>query len=187
MFPHARPISFLDSKAKEWAFHPLAKSSARSWGHTESPTSKAGAGGARVPVAPSNATGDGPPPARNGQARDFDPRNDTPGPLTLAGLVIARTSPAENVRQPAILFIGDSDFASNAYLDFSGNTDFMLHVMAWMAEEKDLLTIAPKDVALGTFLLTVAQSNALFAVQVLGLPSFFLAAGFVVWRRRRRL
>jgi len=163
MFPHARPISFLDSKANEWAFYPLAKSSARSWGHTE------------------------PPPAKNGQARDFDPRNDTPGPLTLAGLVIARTSPAENARQPAILFIGDSDFASNAYLDFSGNTDFMLHVMAWMAEEKDLITIAPKDVALGTFLLTAAQSNALFAVQVLGLPSFFLAAGFVVWRRRRRL
>ncbi len=163
MFPHARPISFLDSKAKEWAFHPLAKSSARSWGHTASPT------------------------AGITQARDFDPRNDTPGPLTLAGLVVARTSPAENVRQPAILFIGDSDFASNAYLDFSGNTDFMLHVMAWMAEEKDLITIAPKDVALGTFLLTAAQSNALFAVQVLGLPSFFLAAGFVVWRRRRRL
>jgi len=177
MFPHARPISFLDSKAKEWAFHPLAKSSARSWGHTESPTAEVGAGGASA----------GPPPARNVQARDFDPRNDTPGPLTLAGLVIARTSPAENVRQPAILFIGDSDFASNAYLDFSGNTDFMLHVMAWMAEEKDLITIAPKDVALGTFLLTAAQSNALFAVQVLGLPSFFLAAGFVVWRRRRRL
>ena len=163
MFPHARPISFLDSKAKEWAFHPLAKSSARSWGHTESPA------------------------PRSAQPRDFDPRNDTPGPLTLAGLVIARTSPAENARQPAILFIGDSDFASNAYLDFSGNTDFMLHVMAWMAEEKDLITIAPKDVALGTFLLTGAQSNALFAVQVLGLPSFFLAAGFVVWRRRRRL
>ncbi len=163
MFPHVRPISFLDSKAKEWAFHPLAKSSARSWARPESPS------------------------ARNGPARDFDPRNDTPGPLTLAGLVLARMSPAENVRQPAILFIGDSDFASNAYLDFSGNTDFMLHVMAWLAEEKDLITIAPKDVALGTFLLTAAQSNALFIVQVLGLPGFFLAAGFVVWRRRRRL
>jgi ABC-type uncharacterized transport system involved in gliding motility auxiliary subunit len=163
MFPHARPVSFLDGKAKDWAFHPLAKSSARSWGHTESP-------------APERA-----------QARDFDPRNDTPGPLTLAGLVVARTSPAENARQPAVLMVGDSDFASNAYLDFSGNTDFMLHIMAWLAEEKDLITIAPKDVALGTFLLTAAQSNALFAVQVLGLPSFFLAAGFVVWRRRRRL
>ena len=159
MFPHARPVGFLDSKAKEWAFHPLAKSSARSWGRS----------------------------GEVGQARDFDPRNDTPGPLTLAGLAVARTSPAENARQPAVLMVGDSDFASNAYLDFSGNTDFILHVMAWLAEEKDLISIAPKDVASGTFLLTAAQSNALFAVQVLGLPAFFLIAGFAMWRRRRRL
>lgn len=163
MFPHARPVSFLDSKAKEWAFHPLAKSSARSW----SRSGEVGTGG--------------------GPARDFDPKNDQPGPLTLAGLVVARTSPAENARQPAILFIGDSDFASNAYLDFSGNTDFILHVVAWLAEEKDLVSIAPKDVASGTFLLTAAQSNALFAIQVLGLPFSFLAVGFAVWRRRRRL
>lgn len=164
MFPHARPIGFLDSKTKEWAFHPLAKSSARSWGR--SGTVETGGGI---------------------QVRDFDPKSDAPGPLTLAGLVVARTSPSENARVPAILFVGDSDFASNAYLDFSGNTDFALHVVAWLAEEKDLVSIAPKDVTSGTFLLTAAQSNALFAIQVLGLPASFLAAGFAVWRRRRRL
>lgn len=163
MFPHARPVGFLDSKAQEWAFHPLAKSSARSWGRAE------------VPL------------AGIGQVRDFDPKSDAPGPLTLAGLVTARTSPAENVRQPAILFVGDSDFVSNAFLDFSGNTDFILHAVAWLAGEKDLISIAPKDVALGTFALTAAQSNALFAIQVLGLPAFSLAAGFRMWRRRRRL
>jgi len=170
MFPLARPVSFLDSKAKEWAFHPLAKSSARSWGRT------------------------GEVGTEGGQTRDFDPKNDQPGPLTLAGLVISRTSPTNNAsqpaaltRQPAVLFIGDSDFASNAYLDFSGNTDFFLHVTAWLAGEKDLVSIAPKDAALGTFLLTAAQTNTLFMIQVLGLPGFFLAAGFTVWRRRRRL
>ncbi|MBI3809070.1 MAG: GldG family protein [Nitrospirae bacterium] len=163
IFPHARPVGFLDSKAKEWAFHPLAKSSARSWAHQ------------------------GEMKAGDAQVREFDPKNDQPGPLTLAGLVVPRTTPAENARQPAILFIGDSDFASNAYLDFSGNADFFLHCAAWLAGEKDLVSIAPKDAALGTFLLTAAQTNTLFMIQVLGLPGFFLAAGFTVWRRRRRL
>jgi len=163
IFPQARPVGFLDSKAREWAFHPLAKSSARSWGRT------------------------GEVETGGGQARDFDPRSDQSGPLTLAGLVVSRTSPTENARQPAVLFIGDSDFASNAYLDFSGNADFILHAVAWLAEEKDLVSIAPKDTALGTFLLTAAQSNTLFLLQVLGLPGFFLAAGFSMWRRRRRL
>ncbi len=159
MFPHVRPVNFLDSKGNEWVFHPLAKSSPRSWARTGELT----------------------------QIRDFDPQKDTQGPLSLAALVIARASPSENARQPAVLLVGDSDFASNAFLDFSGNTDFILHAVAWLAEEKDLVTIAPKDTRLGTLLLTVAQSNALFALQVLGLPGFFLLAGFAVWRRRRRL
>jgi gliding motility-associatede transport system auxiliary component len=163
MFPHTRPVSFLDSKSNAWAFHPLAKSSPRSWARA------------------------GTPPDRMTRARDFDPQKDTQGPLTLAALVVARASPAENARQPAVLLVGDSDFASNAFLDFSGNTDFILHAVAWLAEEKDLITIAPKDTRLGTLLLTAAQSNALFALQVLGLPGFFLLAGFAVWRRRRSL
>jgi len=163
MFPHARPVSFLDSKGNEWVFHPLAKSSPRSWARADTP------------------------PDRTTQTRDFNPQKDTQGPLTLAALVVARTNPSENARQPAVLLVGDSDFASNAFLDFSGNTDFILHAVAWLAEEKDLVTIAPKDTTNGTLLLTAAQSNALFVLQVLGLPGFFLLAGFAVWRHRRRL
>lgn len=164
MFPHVRPISFQDSKSAEWEFHPLAKSSPRSWGH----------------------------PGEIGQVRDFNPQKDTPGPLTLAAVVSARKeapqqNAAQDTRRPAILLVGDSDFASNAYLDFAGNSDFMLHAVAWLAEEKGLITIAPKSTAFGTFLLTAAQTNLLFALQVLGLPGFLLATGFSVWRRRRRL
>lgn len=159
IFPLARPLSFLDGKGQEWVFHPLAKSSPRSWGRT----------------------------GTIGSVRDFDAQSDTPGPLTLAGLVVAKASPGGNARQPAILLVGDSDFASNAFLDFSGNTDFILHAVAWLAEEKNLISIAPKDAAFGTFLLTTPQSNALFALQVLGLPFCLLAAAFSVWRRRRRL
>ena len=163
MFPHARPVSFLDSKGNEWVFQPLAKSSPRSWATPQIP------------------------PHRITEIRDFNPQKDTQGPLTLAALVVARTSAAENARLPAVLLVGDSDFASNAFLDFSGNTDFILHAVAWLAEEKDLVTIAPKDTRFGTLLLTAAQSNLLFALQVLALPGFFLLAGFSVWRRRRYL
>ena len=159
IFPLARSVSFLDSKSNEWVFQPLAKSSPRSWARAGELT----------------------------EIRDFNPQKDTQGPLTLAAVVVARASPEENARVPAVLLVGDSDFASNAFLDFSGNTDFILHAVAWLAEEKDLVTIAPKDTRFGTLLLTAAQANTLFALQVLGLPGFFLLAGFSVWRRRRRL
>ena len=159
MFPHARPVSFQDSKNATWQFHPLAKSSSRSWGRA----------------------------GEIGPTRDFNPQKDTPGPLTLAALVTARSNSTENTRQPAVVLIGDSDFASNAYLDFAGNSDFILQTVAWLAEEKGLVTIAPKDTAFGTFLLTAAQSNTLFLLQVVLLPGFLLATGFSIWRRRRRL
>src|SRR5437879_12317621 len=82
MFPLARPISFLDSKSNEWVFHPLAKSSPRSWATPETP--------------PDSTT----------QPRDFNPRKDTQGPLTLAAVVVARATPWEHARPPAVLLGG---------------------------------------------------------------------------------
>jgi ABC-type uncharacterized transport system involved in gliding motility auxiliary subunit len=158
MFPHARPIGFQDSKRTDWNFQPLAKSSLRSWAR----------------------------PAEDTETRDYDPQKDVQGPVVLAAVISSQKSP-ENAPRPAVLMVGDSDFASNSYLDFAGNSDFVLHAIAWLAEEKGLITIAPKDTAFGTFLLTAAQSNALFLLQVLILPGFLLASGFTVWQRRRRL
>ncbi len=172
MFPHARPITLPGGKDTAWDVHPLAKSSPRSW--------------ARL--------------GETDRIRDFDPAKDTPGPLVLAAVAVARGtglagdgSPpggqdsAQGGRRAAVLLVGDSDFASNAYLDFAGNSDFILHAVAWLAEEKGLVTIAPKDTAFGTLLLTAAQTNALFIFQVFFLPSLILARGFAVWRRRRRM
>jgi ABC-type uncharacterized transport system involved in gliding motility auxiliary subunit len=217
MFPHARPITLPSGKDTAWEVHSLAQSSPRSWARAGDvgpggassgpPPSAMGPGGARGPVAPSNATGDGPPPAGTDRIRDFDPARDTPGPLVLAAVAVARVgggevrgtglagggSPpgdqdsAQGGQRAAVLLVGDSDFASNAYLDFAGNSDFILHAVAWLAEEKGLVTIAPKDTAFGTLLLTAAQTNALFVFQVIFLPGLILARGFAVWRRRQRL
>src|SRR5207248_177019 len=60
MFPLARPVKFLEDKSGAWVFHPLAKSSPRSWARSGDLT----------------------------QSRDFEPQKDTPGPLTLAALVV---------------------------------------------------------------------------------------------------
>ena len=158
VFPHVRPISFQESKGSDWEYHPLAKSSPRSWAS----------------------------PEERGEIR-FDPTKDAPGPFVLAAVATARKE-AEHGRQAAVLAIGDSDIATNAFLNLTpGNNDFMLHAVAWLAEEKDLITIAPKDTAFATFLLTAAQANALFTLQVLVIPVLLLSSGFAVWRYRRRL
>ena len=159
IFPVARPIRFEDSKRTDWNFQPLAKSSVRSWARS----------------------------AEDSQARDYDPAKDIQGPVVLAAVVSAQKDPGDKARRPAIVMVGDSDFASNSYLDFAGNSDFMMHSIAWLAEEKGLLTIAPKDTGFATFLVTPSQAAALLAWQVLALPTACLVAGIAVWRHRRRL
>jgi ABC-type uncharacterized transport system involved in gliding motility auxiliary subunit len=159
VFPDVRPISFDDGKAGEWEYHALAKSSSRSWAS----------------------------PEEKGQVR-FDPSKDAQGPFALAAVVIARKEPAETSRRPAVVAIGDSDLASNAFLNLApGNNDFMLHVIAWLTEEKGLVTIAPKDIGFATFLVTPSQAAALLGLQVLALPTACLIGGLVMWRYRRRL
>ena len=81
-----------------------------------------------------------------------------------------------------------SDLASNAFLNLApGNNDFVLHAVGWLAEEKGLITITPKDTGFATFLVTPSQAVALLALQVLALPSACLVAGLAMWRHRRRL
>ena len=40
---------------------------------------------------------------------------------------------------------GDSDFASNGFLGFQGNRDFLLNTVAWLAQDVDLISIRPKE------------------------------------------
>jgi ABC-type uncharacterized transport system involved in gliding motility auxiliary subunit len=159
VFPDVRPILWDDSKSTEWEFHALAKSSTRSWASPED----------------------------KGQVR-FDPAKDAQGPFIVAAVVTARKEPADNARRPAVLAIGDSDLASNAFLNMApGNNDFVLHAVGWLAEEKGLITIAPKDTGFATFLVTPSQAAALLTLQVLALPTVCLVAGIAMWRHRRRL
>ena len=158
VFPDVRPLAFDDTKSAEWEFQPLAKSSNRSWASPED----------------------------KGKVR-FDPAKDAQGPFTLAAVLTPKKQPSDKMN-PAVVTIGDSDLASNAFLNLApGNSDFMLHVVGWLSEDKGLVSIAPKDTGFATFLVTPSQAVALLAMQVLALPTACLIAGIAVWRYRRRL
>src|SRR5207249_8862839 len=98
VFPDVRPILWDDTKEADWEFHALAKSSTRSWAS----------------------------PEVKGQIR-FDPAKDAQGPFTVAAVVTARKEPAADARRPAVVAIGDSDLASNAFCDLvPGHNDLLL-------------------------------------------------------------
>lgn len=159
LFPVSRHLSFHEEQGKEWDYIPLARTSPRSWAETN----------------------------LQGRVVKFDEKEDQQGPLPLAAALSLKKTPEEGKRRPAMVIVGNSSFASNAYVNYPGNTDFLLHAIGWLAEERDLISITPKEPAFRPFIPNPAQERTLLYVQVLALPAITLFWGLSIWRRRRRL
>ncbi len=129
----------------------------------------------------------------------FDEGKDRTGPIALASVATIRgTAPAPNpspagaaTSEPAktpegrVVAVGDADFASNQLLGFQGNRDLFLNMVAWLAEDADLISIRPKDAQNQTlFISRQTQGLVTLAAQIL-IPGLFVFAGVVTWWRRR--
>lgn len=159
LFPAARHLVFHEDQAKEWESVPLARTSPRSWAETD----------------------------LKGRVVSFNAQEDVQGPLPLAFAVTPKKAVEPGKPRAALVIIGNSAFATNGYINFPGNTDFLLHTIGWLAEERDLISITPKEPAFRPFIPNPAQERALLYIQVLLLPSLTFLVGMSIWRRRRRL
>lgn len=131
----------------------------------------------------------------SGKAR-FDADKDTQGPLVLGAALDLlpaakkdQDKPAEAEDKPVVghlVVIGDSDFAANAHLNQAGNRDLMLNTVGFLAEEKDQITLRPKQKASQPLLLQPEQALVALVVPVILLPLGFIVLGVVVVVRRRR-
>jgi ABC-type uncharacterized transport system involved in gliding motility auxiliary subunit len=86
-----------------------------------------------------------------------------------------------------LLVVGDSDFANNRYTNFSGNGDFFLNTISWLAEEENLISIRPKERKNTPIQMTQSWGNAIFFVGVIVFPGLIATIGIRSWWRRRRL
>lgn len=92
----------------------------------------------------------------------------------------------ENELMKLIVF-GDSDFASNAYINVGGNADLFIVVTNWLLGEGGLVQAsAPKSEFIPMFV-TVEQARFLKLLIPIGIPLIIIIAGTAVWYRRRSL
>jgi gliding motility-associatede transport system auxiliary component len=159
LFPLARHITFDEQVGSAWDYVPLARTSPNSWAETD----------------------------LKGRVVNLDEKEDIKGPLPMAAALAPKVAPEEGKPRPAIVIIGNSTFATNAFVNFPGNSDFFLHTAGWLAEERNMLAIGPKDSALRPFTPNPLQERALLYLQVILLPATMFFSGIMVWRRRRRL
>ena len=159
LLPLSRHVTFDEQVGKDWDFVPLARTSPNSWAETN----------------------------MQGRVVSLSEKEDVKGPLPMAAALSPKKASEEGKPRPAIAVIGNSTFVSNAFFNFPGNSDFFLHTMGWLAEERDLISIAPKEPALRPFTPNPTQERALIYIQVVFLPLLTLLTGIIVWRKRRRL
>ncbi len=161
-FPIARTITAKDKAPEGVSAQGLARTSGESWAETNQDQ------------------------IRTGQVKP-DP-GEARGPLTIAAVatVDAKDAPADRKGAKArIVLIGDSDFASNGFVNLSGNRDLFLNTLSWLAEEENLIAVRPKESRAAPVFLTAAQGQVVFLVPVVLIPLAVIVAGGVAVARRR--
>ena len=117
----------------------------------------------------------------------YDEDKDTKGPISVS--VISIKTPDENrpSLKSTLLVVGDADFANNRYTNFSGNGDFFLNAVSWLAEEEQLISIRPRERKNTPIQMTQSLGNTIFIMGIIIFPGLIAAIGVRIWWRRRRL
>ncbi len=111
----------------------------------------------------------------------FDQGTDVVGPVSLA--VVADNSSTK----ARLVVFGDSDFATNAYYGFYGNSEMIVNSVDWAAREENLINLTPKATTDRTLVQPKANTmNLILLGSLVGLPGIILVAGVGSWIYRRR-
>jgi len=113
---------------------------------------------------------------------------DVNGPLPVG---VESVQPAAAAAEPGaetrILAFGDSDFATNRFLDYLGNKDLALNSVNWLAREDELIGSRPQQqvAAKNQFFISQSDGESVFWASVVVQPGLFLlvAVALFVWRR----
>jgi ABC-type uncharacterized transport system involved in gliding motility auxiliary subunit len=125
---------------------------------------------------------------KSGQVKRAEPEKRKAQSIAAVATVDAKDAPDDRKGAKArVVVIGDSDFATNGFVNLSGNRDFLLNTLSWLAEEENLIAIRPKEARNMPVFLTAAQGQVLFWLPVVVLPLTMIVAGVTAIVRRRGL
>ncbi len=121
-------------------------------------------------------------PLRGEVTRDEN-KGERPGPLSI-GIALDRTL---GDRQQRILVIGDGDFLSNSFMGNGGNLNLGLNILRWLSGDDKLLNIPARTAPDRTLELSTTAGAVIGLGFLFLLPLLLLAAGLLIWWRRRKL
>ena len=117
----------------------------------------------------------------------FDPEHDERGPIVVAASADRSRTEGGRVRRTRVVVVGDSDFASNAFIREAGNSRLLVQALDWVTLQEDLVSVSANLPALRPLALTDARRRYLLFLTAGVIPGLFLLGGAMVWAVRRRL
>lgn len=163
LFSTARSLEIMEGEVSDISILPILRSSHNSW------------------------TKSGMEEVRKGNI-EFQEGVDTPGPLKVGIWVVLTGEDQEGKKKDGeLICFGDSDFITDANYKVFANKDLFLNAVGWLARDKDLISIRPKQFDYPYHFLSADQARLLFWVSIVGLPSVFLiiSVGLFAFRRVR--
>ncbi|MDQ1911340.1 GldG family protein [Paenibacillus sp. GD4] len=107
--------------------------------------------------------------------------NDVNGPFNIGYVVENKEA------KPKAVVLGGSIFLADEFIQLQGNRDFALNSVGWLQEQKDQVTIRPREGdKLQQALIVGSDANWIFYGTVLIFPLLFLLVGGTIWWRRRK-
>jgi len=116
---------------------------------------------------------------------ELDPKVDRAGPIPL-GVYLTRPKPSPASGEQRIVVLGDGDFLSDQFAGNGGNLDLGLNIVSWVAADDAAIDVIVKDTPDATLVLDETVHLALAVGFLLVLPLGLIAAGVLIWWRRRR-
>lgn len=113
----------------------------------------------------------------------FDKGKDTPGPV---GVAAAFERSVDNKSQRVVV-VGSGGFLTNQFLGNGGNLDLGVNMVNWLAGDENLITIQPRATKDANLKLSRTSISLIALGWLIALPIALLAAGGIIWWRRRKL
>lgn len=110
-----------------------------------------------------------------------------PVPIAVAGTPrIAASAGEPAARAGRLVVFGDSDFASNEYIDALRNRDLFINSVNWLAGDVDQISLRPNVSRASSFQMTQDQFRRVQYLSLFVLPEAIAVFGVVTWWIRRK-
>ena len=107
------------------------------------------------------------------------------GGSAVLGLAIEGRLTETSTKSLRAVVVGDSDFASNAFLPYASNRDLALGMVRWLLEEEAATPVAARVPVPEALVLSRDQQSFVFLVAGILPPAVMVLVGMLLWWRRR--